>query len=90
MIEPDSALSRAREYTADNFAHSHEPGGIGGIVLLSGGKYLYPEVDGRQLAARAETDRGLFPFLVNAFSSHPVQTKRLAALYDRSEPGRIL
>lgn len=84
-----SALSRAREYTADNFAYSVVPDGINGIVLLSGGKYLYPHVDGTQLAHRASTDFGAFVWVVNALSSHPIMTKRLQALYDRSRPGRL-
>ena len=83
------ALSRAREFTADNYAYSVVPDGIDGIVLLSGGKYLYPAVDGRQLARRASTDLGAFVIAVNAISTHPIMTKRLAALYDRSRPGRL-
>lgn len=84
-----SALSRAKEYTADNYAYSVVPEGINGIVLLSGGKYLYPVVDGHKIADRSLTDRGLFVWFANALASHPVQTKRLAALYDRSRPGKL-
>jgi hypothetical protein len=65
------------------------PDGIDGIVVLSGGKYLYQEVDGRLIARRATTDTGLFVWIVNAMSSHPIITKRLEALYDRSRPGSI-
>ena len=84
-----TALSRAKEYTADNHGYAMVPEGISGIVLLSGGKYLYPEIDDRQFVARARTDRGVFVWFVNALSSHPILTKRLAALHDRSRPGRI-
>ncbi len=84
-----AALSRAREYTADNHGYDAVPNGINGIVLFSGGKYLYPHVDGRQIAQRAVTDIGAFVWAVNALSSHPIMTKRLQALYDRSRPGRI-
>jgi Zn-dependent protease with chaperone function len=84
-----SALSRAKEYTADNYAYAVVPEGINGIVLLSGGKYLYPLVDGHKLAERSTVDRGVFVWFANALASHPVQTKRLAALYDRSRPGRL-
>ncbi len=84
-----AALSRAKEYTADNYAYSVVPNGINGIVLLSGGKYLYPMVDGERIAERATTDRGLFLWFTNALATHPVQTKRLAALYDRSRSGRL-
>lgn len=83
-----SAQSRAREYTADNWAHSVVPDGEQGIVMLSSGKYLYPMVDGRAIAARAD-DPDAFVWAVNALSTHPIQTKRLAALYDRSKPGKL-
>jgi len=83
------ALSRAREYTADNHGYAVVPNGIGGIVLLSGGKYLYSHVDGRQFAERAATDNGAFVWVVNALSTHPILTKRIQALYDRSRPGRL-
>jgi len=83
------ALSRAREYTADNHGFAVVPDGIGGIVLLSGGKYLYSHVDGRQFAERAATDNGAFVWVINALSTHPILTKRIQALYDRSRPGRL-
>jgi Zn-dependent protease with chaperone function len=84
-----TALSRAKEYTADNHGYAVVPDGIQGIVLLSGGKYLYPEIDDQQFVERAKTDKGVFVWFVNAFSSHPIITKRLAALYDRSRPGKL-
>lgn len=84
-----SALSRAKEYTADNHGYAVVPEGVKGIVLLSGGKYLYPEIDGQQFVERAKSDRGLFVWLVNALSSHPIITKRLHALHDRTRPGRL-
>lgn len=82
------ALSRAKEYTADNHAHAVVPGGERGLVLLSSGKYLYPMVDGRAIAARAERFDP-FVWVWNAISTHPIQTKRLAAIYDRSRPGKL-
>jgi Zn-dependent protease with chaperone function len=84
-----SALSRAKEYTADNHGFAVVPDGIQGIVLLSGGKYLYPEIDDQQFVERAKTDKGVFVWFVNALSSHPIITKRLAALHDRSRPGKL-
>lgn len=84
-----SALSRAKEHTVDNYAYAVVPAGINGIELLSGGKYRYPLVDGHQIAERSTTDRGIFIWFANALASHPVQTKRLAALYDRSRPGKL-
>lgn len=85
-----AALSRAKEYTADNYGYAVAPGGIRAMVMLSGGKYLYPDVDPAHFAERARTDSGLFLWVFNAISSHPILTKRIAALEDRSRPGRIL
>lgn len=83
------ALSRAREYTADNHAYDQVPDGIGGIVLLSGGKYLYAKVDPSQFVTRASSDDGAFVWILNALSTHPVLTLRLEALHNRSRPGRL-
>lgn len=84
-----AALSRAREYTADNHGYEAVPDGVDAIVVLSGGKYLYQKVEGEQIARRASTDKGVFVWIVNALSSHPIISKRLDALYDRSRPGSI-
>lgn len=84
-----SALSRAKEYTADNHGYAVVPDGIRGIVLLSGGKYLYREVDDELFVERAKTDKGIFVWLVNALSSHPILTKRLEALHDRTRHGKL-
>ncbi len=84
-----TALSRAKEYTADNHGYAMVPDGIPGIVLLSGGKYLYPLIDRQQFVDRANSDRGVFVWLVNAMSSHPIITKRLAALDNRHRAGRL-
>jgi hypothetical protein len=65
------------------------PQGIGGIVLLSGGKYLYTQIDDHQFVARAKTDKGVFVWLVNAFSSHPIINKKLEALHNRTRPGKL-
>jgi hypothetical protein len=85
-----STLSRAQEYTADNHAYEFCPEGVKGLRVLAAGKYLYPHVDFGDIAARANTDQGLFVMLANFLSSHPVNTWRFAALADRSRPGRVL
>ncbi|WP_114853282.1 M48 family metallopeptidase [Brachybacterium sp. YJGR34] len=85
-----SALSRAQEYTADNFGYTVAPGGAAGTMgLLSGGKYLNAEVNVNELADRAATDPSFFVHVVNWFSSHPVTTWRAHALRDRSKPGAL-
>lgn len=84
------ALSRAQEYTADNFGYAHEPGGsVGAMALLSGGKYLNAEVNVNELADRAATEKGLWVHLVHWTSTHPVLTWRAHALRDRSRPGKM-
>jgi Zn-dependent protease with chaperone function len=85
-----AALSRAKEYTADNYGYAAAPGGATrGIALLSGGKYLYRSVDPAQFVERARSDRGPFLWFANALSTHPILTKRLEALEDRSRPGKL-
>ncbi|MDA8371262.1 MAG: M48 family metallopeptidase [Nocardiopsaceae bacterium] len=85
-----ATLNRAQEYTADNHAYEFCPEGVQGLRVLAAGKYLYPEVDFGDIAARALTDQGLFVMLVNLLSSHPINTWRFHALADRSRPGRVL
>ena len=85
-----SALSRAQEYTADNFGYRFCPEGAkGAIKVLAAGKYLNKQVNFDELADRAVTDRGLAVWYVNLLMSHPVITWRAHALRDRTQPGRI-
>ncbi|MFC7450816.1 M48 family metallopeptidase [Rhodococcus daqingensis] len=85
-----SSLSRAQEYTADNHGLCNRPyGAPGAIGVLAAGKYLMGLVGFDEMADRARTERGFFPWLVNVLSSHPVLTWRAAALRDRSRHGRI-
>lgn len=85
-----SALSRSMEYTADNHGYCHRPdGGPGAMGVLGAGKYLVGHVGFDELADRATTERGFFPWLVNLLSSHPVLTWRAAALRDRTRHGRL-
>lgn len=86
-----SGLSRAQEYTADNYGYDVCPQGAGGTVsLLTAGKYLNAHVNVHELADRATHETGLWIHLTNAMSSHPVNTWRANALRDRSTPGRLL
>lgn len=86
-----SALSRAQEYTADNYGYSFCPQGAPGIVgLLSAGKYLNANVNVHEMADRASTETGFWLHFTNAFQSHPVLTWRASALRDRSKPGKLL
>lgn len=81
-------LSRAQEYSADNFGYFTHPHGAPGCMrALSAGKYLNQAVDFDEFADRASSERGLFVVLANLAASHPILTWRAAALRDRGRPG---
>ncbi|WP_435531024.1 M48 family metallopeptidase [Rhodococcus spelaei] len=85
-----SSLSRAQEYTADNHGLCNRPdGAVGAIGVLGAGKYLMNLVGFHEMADRAVTERGFFPWLVNLLAGHPVLTWRAHALRDRSRHGRL-
>jgi Zn-dependent protease with chaperone function len=83
------ALTRSQEYTADNYGYAIAPEGVRGMTVFAAGKYLYREVDFDAIADRGATVGGIFGFLVNLTTDHPVLTLRMAALRDRSKPGRL-
>lgn len=86
-----STLSRAQEYTADNFGYRAAPAGaLQTIGVLSAGKYLCNEVNVDEVANRAVYEDGFFTWLANLNSSHPPTTWRAHSLRDRSEPGRLV
>lgn len=86
-----STLSRAQEYTADNFGYRFCPEGAREVMgVLAAGKYLCNEVNFDELANRAVYERGFFTWLSNLNLSHPATTWRAHALRDRSEPGRLI
>ncbi|GAA3730290.1 M48 family metallopeptidase [Salinactinospora qingdaonensis] len=84
-----TTLARAMEYTADNHAYAHCPEGAHAVRVAAGGKYLYPEVNFGEMADRARTERGMFRFLYNLLSPRPLNVMRMAAIRDRSRPGRL-
>ena len=86
-----TTLSRAQEYTADNYGHALVPQGARlAMATLAGGKYLNRSVDVDAMADRAVTEPGLFVWIANALSTHPVLAWRMHALRDRRRPGRLL
>lgn len=86
-----ATLSRAQEYTADNFGFRLAPGGaMQTMGVLFAGKYLVNEVNTDELANRAVFEDGFFTWLANLNMSHPATTWRAHALRDRSEPGRLV
>ena len=86
-----TTLSRAQEYTADNYAHTLAPEGArSAMATLAGGKYLGRTVDVDAMADRAVTEPGFFVWVANALSTHPALLWRMHALRDRRRPGRLL
>lgn len=86
-----TTLSRAQEYTADNYGYYTRPSGAPpAIGLMSAGKYMLGAVDFDQFADRAVQEKGFFVTLVNLLSTHPVLTWRAAALRDRTRAGAIV
>lgn len=84
-----AALSRVQEYTADNHAHAHLPEAAHAVRLLSGGRHLYRRVNMGEMADRARTDRGGSLLLYHLLTRRPSNTRRMAALRDRSRRGRV-
>lgn len=86
-----STLSRAQEYTADNYALALVPHGArSAMATLASGKYLGRSVDVDAMADRAVTEPGFFVWVANAAGTHPVLLWRMHALRDRRRPGRLL
>lgn len=76
-----SAYSRACEYTCDRIGAACQPeGAISGLLALAAGKQLHPHVDVREFAAQAEKDQSFWIRRAELMSSHPLLTKRVAAL----------
>ncbi len=86
-----TTLSRAQEYTADNYGYYTRPAGAPpAIGVLAAGKYMLSAVDFDQFADRATRDKGFFITLTNLLATHPVLTWRAAALRDRTRAGSIV
>src|SRR5699024_4118822 len=85
------ALSRAQEYSADNYGYAYTPtGAAGGMGLLAAGKYLAAEANVNELAGRAATDPSFVVSWANLSSSHPVVTRRAHHLRHRSKRGSLV
>lgn len=85
-----TTLSRAQEYTADNYGYYTRPAGAPpAIGVLAAGKYMLSGIDFDQFADRATQEKGFFVTLVNLMATHPVLTWRAAALRDRTRSGSL-
>ena len=75
--------SRAREYSCDRLAQLLSGSdGIDAMMTLIAGIHLYKQVDKNDYLNHAFEVKGFFLFCYNLVCSHPVMTKRVAALAD--------
>src|ERR671911_819505 len=74
-------LSRAREYSCDRHGAYLAPQGEEGLVLLAAGRYVYKEVDVKELLEQARRFRGFWPIVAQLPQSHPFTVRRLKVLY---------
>lgn len=75
-------LSRAREYSCDRHGAFVEPQGQEGLVLLTAGRYVYRQVDVRNLLHQAAQVRGFWPEVAQLTQSHPLTVWRLKKLFE--------
>jgi Zn-dependent protease with chaperone function len=79
----NSTLSRAREYSCDRIAQLLlGRDGIREMMVLTVGRHLYKYVNIQDYILNAGREKGLLLWIVNFLTSHPVTTKRVAALAD--------
>jgi len=85
-----TALSRAQEYSCDRIALSLCPEGKHGIFMLLLGRHLYKNVNVEQYLQQAQNTHGWFEFFININATHPVNTRRVLAIYQPEKIGKLL
>lgn len=85
-----TALSRAQEFSCDRIALELCPEGRHGLFLLLLGKHLYKNINVDEYLRQAENTRGIFEFLINLNATHPVDTRRVLAVYRPEKRGKLL
>ncbi len=85
-----TAMTRAQEYSCDRIALQLCPEGKHGIFLLLLGRHLYKNVNVDAYLAQAERTKGWFEFFINLNATHPVNTRRVLAIYKPEMRGRLL
>jgi Zn-dependent protease with chaperone function len=75
-------LSRAREYSCDRHGAYLAPQGEEGLVLLAAGRYVYKQVDVKQLLEQAQQFRGFWPTVAQLPQSHPFTVRRVKVLHE--------
>lgn len=84
------ALSRAQEYSCDRVAMKICPQGKHGIFMLLLGRHLYKNVNIEEYIKQAEDTEGIFEVVINANATHPVNTRRIVAIYKPEKAGKLL
>lgn len=84
------ALSRAQEYSCDRIAMKICPQGRHGIFMLLLGRHLYKNVNIEKYIKQAEDTDGIFELVINANATHPVNTRRIVAIYKPEKAGKLL
>lgn len=85
-----TSLSRAQEFSCDRIALELCPEGKHGIFMLLLGRHLYKNVNIDEYLKQAEKTHGWFEFAVNLNATHPVNTRRVTAIYKPEKIGRLL
>lgn len=84
------ALSRSREYSCDRLAQVvSRSSGVDAIMALAMGKHLYKRTDVNDYVHSSYAARGLWVWIVNISSSHPLLPRRIRALLNPAIPGKI-
>jgi Zn-dependent protease with chaperone function len=79
-----AAYSRACEYTCDQFgAYCQPDGAVDGLLVLAAGRELYRNVDAREYAKQAETQKDFWVNRAELMATHPHLPKRVAAVLKR-------
>lgn len=85
-----STISRVKEYTSDRYAAWLCPEGIDGVIMLSVGKHIYKNVNVDEYVINSNKRyKGLFCWIYNLTSSHPVLPKRMKALKNLDKRGKV-
>ena len=84
--------SRAREYSCDRIAQLLlGRDGVQEAMILSAGRHLYKHVDAQDYLEDMKNGKEFLPRLINLFATHPIMSKRIAALADpEKKSGKLL
>jgi Zn-dependent protease with chaperone function len=78
-----AAYNRGCELTCDNIGKFfNKSGAINGILLLSGGKTIFKEINLSEFMKQADSDEVFWRWLAEKFLSHPALCKRMVNIYE--------